>query len=653
VNISKIELENFRQYRGKIEFEFDTDSKKNIVVILGVNGAGKSNLYNAITWCLYGVEEHSKHRDGALKRLNESKREDMALEEYANVNVKITFAGNSPLIVERRQLFVKTATGGLYEQSPEHKVWFLKDGGWKPSTQPSATVNAILPEGIRKFFFFDGEQLDDFFKPGLQGKGKIEKAIHDVSGVDIIDKTVEHLEVVEKRIRRKASQSSPELEILQKKMNDLQADIDDKELEINQKKEQDSFLDIEIEKCEAILKTFPVKEISAYQKDREGLDKDIKILKNELEKNKLSRIGKIVDNGPYVFALKAYMKSKKIIDNATESGQLPPQIRGTFVKELLDGGSCICGMDIKHEGPHRKKVEGHLRDAKWSMVDQAAIDIKWKLETMSLKISTTSKELLEIGRKISEHEGRLEEKQMLLKEISEKLKNVNSEEIVRTEKNRSSFAHQKRKNGNALAILKSQKTEGLSNMKEFKNELNTEMRKYQQLEITGNKLDFAESALEVLKSLRDEYISEVRLNISSNTDKYFKELIWKKKEYNEVIIDEYFDLQVFNKFNNNVKLDLSAGERQVLALSFMSALKDITGYEAPVIIDTPMGRISKKPKDNIAECLPRYLKDTQLILLVTDSEYTTSVKEKLDKRTANRYKLSFNENTSATSVVTI
>ena len=102
MNISKIELENFRQYGGKIELEFNTDSKKNIVVILGVNGAGKSNLYNAITWCLYGVEEHSKHRDGALKRLNESKREAMETQDYANVGVKITIGGASPLIVERK-----------------------------------------------------------------------------------------------------------------------------------------------------------------------------------------------------------------------------------------------------------------------------------------------------------------------------------------------------------------------------------------------------------------------------------------------------------------------------------------------------------------------------------------------------------------------
>ena len=105
------------------------------------------------------------------------------------------------------------------------------------------------------------------------------------------------------------------------------------------------------------------------------------------------------------------------------------------------------------------------------------------------------------------------------------------------------------------------------------------MRKYQQLELTSKKMDLAAS-LEVLQTLRDEYISEVRESISkilTDTSKTYLE----EKEYNEVSIDEEFDLQVFNKFNNNVKLDLSAGERQVLALSFMSALKDITGYEAP------------------------------------------------------------------------
>jgi DNA sulfur modification protein DndD len=651
VNISKIELENFRQYKGKIKMEFNTDAKKNIVVILGANGAGKSNLYNALTWCLYGIEEHSKYRAGALKRLNEGKREAMAKEEYAKVSVKIDFEGKAPLRVERTQQYVKTADGFVVESPDEHKVWFHQKGNWKSSVQPSATVNAMLPQGIRKFFFFDGERLDDFFKPGLEGKGKIEEAIHDVAGVDVVDKTIEHLGIVERRIAKNAGKSSPEIENIQKKMNDLQDEMDDRGKVISGKKEQASFLDVEIDNKNRTLKTFPVKKITEYQKNREDLEVDIKDLKDELDKKILTRIEKIVDNGPYVFAIEAYSKSRRLIDAETEKGHLPPQIRGSFVTELLEKGTCICGMDISHKGPHREKVKGYLEAAKWDKVDQAAGDLKWQFDARVSKVSSTSSELAEIGRKINAIEAKLEDKQMKVKEISEKLKNVDSEDIVRVERERIEFKKQSEKLKIDLAVLKSQQKEGKADMEKMREDLNKEMRKYQQLDLTRKKLEFATKALKLLRDIRDEYISEVREKISSNTDKYFKELIWKKKEYEEVSIGEEFDLRVINRFGSDVKLDLSAGERQVLALSFMAALKDITGYKAPVLIDTPMGRISKKPKDNIAECLPKYLKDTQLILLVTDSEYTTSVKEKLDKRTANRYKLSFNENTSSTKVV--
>ncbi len=651
MNISKIELENFRQYKGKTKIEFDTDEKKNIAVILGVNGAGKSNLYNAITWCLYGIEEHSKYREGALKRLNEGKKEAMAKDEYAKVSVKIDFEGKAPLRVEREQKYVKTADGFLMENPDKHKVWFHEKGNWKQSVQPAATVNVMLPRGIRKFFFFDGERLDDFFKPGLEGKGKISEAIHDVSGVDIVDKTIEHLGIVERRISKNAGKSSPQIEKCHKEMNDIQGEMDDRGERITGKKEQVSFLEIEIDNRISILKTFAVKEITEYQKDREDLEADIKDLKAERDKQILTRIEKIVDNGPYVFAIEAYGKAKLLIEAATKKGHLPPQIRGSFVTELLEKGTCICGMDIAHKGPHRKKVEGYLEAAKWDKVDQAAGDLKWQFDARATEVSSTTSDLREIGRKISEFEAKLEDKQMKVKEITEKLKNVDSEEIVHAEKERADFKKQSERLKLELAVLESKQKDGKADIKKLKEALNKEMRKYQQLDLTRKKLEFATKALSVLENIRDEYISEVREKISSNTDKYFKELIWKKKEYDEVRIGEEFDLRVINRFGSDVKLDLSAGERQVLALSFMAALKDITGYKAPVLIDTPMGRISKKPKDNIAECLPKYLKDTQLILLVTDSEYTTSVKEKLDKRTANRYQLSFNENTSSTKVV--
>ena len=48
MKIYKIELENYRQYRGKHTIELSTDDAKNINIILGENKTGKTNLMNAI-----------------------------------------------------------------------------------------------------------------------------------------------------------------------------------------------------------------------------------------------------------------------------------------------------------------------------------------------------------------------------------------------------------------------------------------------------------------------------------------------------------------------------------------------------------------------------------------------------------------------------
>ena len=56
--ISSIKLTNYRQFQGTQTLNFSFDKTKNVAVILGKNGAGKSNILNALTWCFYGVEVH-------------------------------------------------------------------------------------------------------------------------------------------------------------------------------------------------------------------------------------------------------------------------------------------------------------------------------------------------------------------------------------------------------------------------------------------------------------------------------------------------------------------------------------------------------------------------------------------------------------------
>jgi len=82
----------------------------------------------------------------------------------------------------------------------------------------------------------------------------------------------------------------------------------------------------------------------------------------------------------------------------------------------------------------------------------------------------------------------------------------------------------------------------------------------------------------------------------------------------------------------------------------MAALGRVSGFDAPVVIDTPIGRISGEPRKNIAEALPNYLPDTQITMLVTDTEYTEEVRMRLNPRVGQEYHLDFNEEQATTNL---
>ena len=88
---------------------------------------------------------------------------------------------------------------------------------------------------------------------------------------------------------------------------------------------------------------------------------------------------------------------------------------------------------------------------------------------------------------------------------------------------------------------------------------------------------------------------------------------------------------------------LPADERQLLGLSFMAALNSVSGFNVPIIIDTPLGRIPREHGKSIASNLSNYLKEKQVTLLVTDEEYTPEVKESLSERVGMSYSITCKE----------
>ena len=59
--IKKIKIENFGWFVGKHELEFSINEQKKLNLILGLNGSGKTQLFNLMSWCIYGQKGAQFH----------------------------------------------------------------------------------------------------------------------------------------------------------------------------------------------------------------------------------------------------------------------------------------------------------------------------------------------------------------------------------------------------------------------------------------------------------------------------------------------------------------------------------------------------------------------------------------------------------------
>ena len=180
-------------------------------------------------------------------------------------------------------------------------------------------------------------------------------------------------------------------------------------------------------------------------------------------------------------------------------------------------------------------------------------------------------------------------------------------------------------------------------IKRLKTELNKEIAKVTVHQNLKTILSFIDNSLEASENLKEEIMKEIRIEVEKKTKDQFFNLIWKKDTFKDVKIDEDYNVSVIHVSGYNALANLSAGEVQVLALSFMAALNTVSGFDVPIIIDTPLGKLGKIPKKNIAEKLPNYLEGKQVIMLVTEEEYTEEVRNSLSSRLGKEYKIDFVE----------
>ena len=142
-----------------------------------------------------------------------------------------------------------------------------------------------------------------------------------------------------------------------------------------------------------------------------------------------------------------------------------------------------------------------------------------------------------------------------------------------------------------------------------------------------DKIELVQDTLEVIKNVEERVKEKIRLSLEENTKKYFLSFLREEGLFRDVMINRDYKVSVINNQGWNNLGDLSAGQYLILGYAFVVALRTITGYQAPVIVDTPLGKLDPTHQDNITKNLPKLLDKAQLIFLVTSSEYTPTVQK--------------------------
>ena len=159
MKILKLELTNFACYYGDHIIDLDTDDKKNVIIFIGSNGAGKTTIFNAINWALYG-EEYEKDLMKLKKRaitdyVNETALED-AYKENATADLLTTlyFEHDSKKYYITQYLEIKPVKE--HNKSLRAEIKFRKtemfnimsDGDHVPIKYYNLLMDEILPNNV-------------------------------------------------------------------------------------------------------------------------------------------------------------------------------------------------------------------------------------------------------------------------------------------------------------------------------------------------------------------------------------------------------------------------------------------------------------------------------------------------------------------------
>jgi DNA sulfur modification protein DndD len=658
-----LEVENFGPFLGKHSFDLRTENSsqncKTLVIIGGKNGTGKTTLLEALKICLYGKffrgKRLSENAYNKYLRQKFHRYADGVMSTYASVTVEFDYGQ----LGYTNHYLVKRAWENRLNQIDE-KLEVTQNGKHLDDIDEDQWQDFLLeliPPGLSKLFFFDGEQIQNLAKERMDENKYILNSINSLLGLDLVERLQFDLRIYASRkakaINNQAITRILENEEKKKSLESRLNSILQRQASIHQKIKQ---IEVEIENQEQRI----AMEGGSFASKRELLKNQRKKVEGEIEQAKEEIRDLCATLLPFAYVPSLCMTLKERLIREEKAQQRSAAI--AFLDSIIENWSKDpSAANFLNSFPI--SVEN-----KTEVVREIFNELKCKIESMNSLCEEVIHPLSSI-----ERDEILRWIDISLNQIPPHLTSLSAklERLVRERQRIEKFLYSAPADDVLHPLL--------SRLGEFHKQLGMLQEQYRSLEEEGSKIknELAQVTRELMKNIEEksrnekisgrltlvektqrvleEYLNQLRsekVNEFRQNFSYCFNLLFNKGGFIQKIDVDPANFSVVLMNDNNMivpKNTLSAGERQIYAISLLWALARTSGRQLPFIIDTPLGRLDTEYRINVVK---KFLPNAshQVIIFSTDTEIDTNYLNVLQPYISKTYRLEYDSNQKATRI---
>ena len=627
MHLTKVTLKNYGVYRDKVEFDLTTTPDKPIILIGGTNGAGKTTLFESILIGFYG----QSYFDKKTTRKEYEKFLGNKVHRYLGTTAA---ADSTSIIVD-----FKFYHNGIVDDYTVDRTWYDNDGRLTEElkikknnkrldsveeSQWQSFIEELIPKGIAKLFFFDGEKIVKMTEDENE-EIEIKSSFDSLLGLDVVEQLHSDLRI---HIMRNMKDNSKTIDAQYNgfihEKEEIVKDLERLERNIVSKTNNQENILSEIHTLEDKISKIG----GGFASKRE----DLRLKKASLEITHTVSESELKSllSGPMPFCL--IPKQIKSLQNQIkkDSEITKKQFEKEILDEKLNQILAVLNQKILWKKIPKDSQIKELLNSKITKVFESKKSSKQEMKNLfnfSLLESTNILNLLH--NLVTTHIPKLEHESLQFDKISDELNQIetalsnapNDDEIGPLISKLNSLHKEQGVLENEIDHMESKVSTQNTYLKMINHKIRNIVADQYKDKSAGVQVQLATKVQKVL----DEYILKLKEKKLQLLEVYLLEemrrLLHKENLITKVTINKIsFEITLYDKDENAIPKDLlSKGEQQMFATGVLLALARTSGKPLPFMIDTPLARLDVSHRDNMIEKFFPYASH-QVVIFSTDSE---------------------------------